>query len=88
MFLTSCTDYKAKVESDTGWSGAFSGTTVDGSGNQTVDLDDDDPQCCVVQKDTENGRLRVTIVNEGFLGTNGESKETTATYGVVSVCSK
>jgi len=88
FIIISCTDYKAKVESNTSWSGAFGNRTVDGSGNQTVDLDDDEIQCCVVQKQTTTGRLKVTIVDEGFLGADGESAETTAEYGVVSVCSK
>lgn len=83
-------DWKAKVESDTSWSGSFSGRTVDGSGNQTIDLDDDEVVCCVVQKQTERGRLKVSIVNEGSspFASDGESKETTAAYGVVSVCNK
>jgi len=90
LILAGCTDWKAKVESNTRWSGSFSGRTVDGNGNKTIDLDDDDVQCCVVQKETEQGFLKVSIVNEGSnpFASDGESKETTAAYGVVSVCNK
>ncbi|GJQ22187.1 MAG: hypothetical protein HBSIN02_25420 [Bacteroidia bacterium] len=90
VFVGCSDDWKAKVESDTSWSGSFSGRTVDGTGNQTVDLDDDEVVCCVVQKQTERGRLKVSIVNEGSnpFASDGESKETTAAYGVVSVCNK
>jgi len=88
LLLLGCNDWKAKVESNTSWSGSFSGRTVDGSGNQTVDIDDDGVVCCVVQKETEGGRLKVTIVNEGSnpFRSEGESKETTAAYGLVTVC--
>jgi hypothetical protein len=84
------TDWKAKVESTTSWSGSFSGRTVSGSGNQTVDIDDDEIECCTVQKGTDGGFLKVSIVNEGgnFLVGDGESKETSAPYGVVTVCTK
>jgi hypothetical protein len=83
-------DWKAKVESSTEWSGSFSGRTVDGRGNQTVDLDDDDLVCCSVQKQTESGFLKVSVINEGSnpLASDGESKETNAAYGIVTVCSK
>jgi hypothetical protein len=91
LFFVGCsTDWKAKVESNTSWSGSFSGRTVDGSGSQTIDLDDDEIVCCSVQKETEQGFLKVTVINDGsnFLIGDGESKETTAAYGVVTVCSK
>lgn len=90
IIVTGCTDWKAKVESNTSWSGSFSGRTVDGRGNKTVDLDYDDIICCVVQKQTVEGYLRVSIVDEGSnpFATDGESKETTAAYGVVSVCNR
>ncbi len=93
LFLTfliiSCTDYKAKVESNTTWSGSFGNRTVDGSGNQTVNLPDDDIVCCVVQKQTSQGFLHVKIVDEGSFLFNNETKwvKTTAEYGVVSLCS-
>ena len=84
-----CTDYKAKITSTTNWSGSFGGTTVDGSGNQTIDLPDDEIVCIVVQKETEHGILSAEIIDEGFLSFGGgEKKTTTAKYGVVSVCSQ
>jgi len=88
LIIVGCSDFKAKVESDTSWSGAFGNRTVDGNGNKIIDLEDSDTQCCVVQKQTKHGRLKVTIIDEGFLGMDGEFAETTAEYGVVSVCSK
>ena len=91
LFCGCGVDYKAEVQSNTKWSGAFGNRTVDGSGNRTIDLPDDHPQCCVVQKQTEDGYLKVRVVGEGgwILGP-GDSDwvETTADYGVVSVCSE
>lgn len=87
--MTACTDYKVKVESDTSWSGAFGNRTVDGSGNRTVDLDDDgETVCCVVQKQTREGYLKITIIDDGssIFASDGKSVRTTAEYGVVSVC--
>jgi hypothetical protein len=83
-------DWKAEVKSDTSWSGSFGNSTVDGSGNQTVNLPNDEIVCCVVQKDTEAGYLEVKIVDKGgsLFATDGEKAKTTADYGVVSVCSE
>ncbi len=84
-----CTDYKAKVESDTSWSGWFGDDHVSGQGNRVIDLpdgEDEENACCLVSKETEQGWLKVTIVDEGFLGGDGESKETAEPYGIVEVC--
>ncbi len=91
VVLVSCSvDYEAEVQSDTSWSGSFGNRSVDGSGNRTIDLPDEHPQCCVVQKDTEAGFLRVRITAEGggIFGPDDTGwVETTAAYGIVSVCS-
>ena len=90
LILAGCADrWKADVESNTTWSGDFSGRTVDGYGNQRVDLGND-AECCVVQKKTSQGFLKVSLVNTSGnpFAANGESKETTASYGVVSVCNR
>ena len=88
--LLACTDYQAEVESDTSWSGAFGDRTVDGTGNQVVDLPDDWPQCVVVQKQTIHGFLRVRVIGGGGILGPGDSDwvETTAEYGVVSACAE
>lgn len=92
LALCGCSvDYRAEVESNTSWSGAFGNRSVDGSGNQTIDLPDEHPQCCVVQKDTESGYLKVRVVAESnsiFGPSNSDWTETTAAYGVVSACSE
>ena len=92
LFFISCSaDYKAEVQSNTSWSGAFGNRTVDGTGNRTIDIPDDPPQCCVVQKETEQGFLKVRIVAKGggiFGPDDSEWVETTAAYGVVTVCSE
>lgn len=94
LLLSACRqDFKAEVESNTSWSGSFGGASVDGSGNRTVDLPDEDPQCVAVQKTTRNGSLsvRVVVENGGFLGvagpSSGEWVTTTAEFGVVTACS-
>ena len=90
ILLVGCsTDWKAKVESDTAWSGAFGNRTVAGVGSKVIDLPDDDVTCCVVQKQTKEGYLKVSVVNEGnSTAPNGESASTIAEYGVVIVCSQ
>lgn len=77
-------DVEAHVTSDTTWSGSFDGRTVDGSGNQTINLgtasgSSGPSKCAVVQKKTRTGFLTVKI-------DGGEEKTTTAEFGVVSVC--
>ena len=88
-------DYTAEIESNTTWSGSFDGRTVEGSGNQTEPLGDEGPQCCEVQKETEEGYLKVRVAAKRtfeFFGlpldVSSDWVETTAEYGVVSVCSK
>ena len=92
IVLSGCSiDYKAEVESNTSWSGSFGGRTVDGTGNKTIDVPDEHPQCCVVQKDGESGFLKVRVVAEGggiFSPSDSDWVETTAAYGVVSACSE
>ncbi len=85
-------DYYAQVTSDTSWSGSFADRTVDGKGDKRVDIPDDPPQCVVVQKDTEHGKLSVTIFAKSrwFLGSDYSSGTitTTAAYGIVLACSE
>lgn len=95
VFVISCSvDYNAEVKSNTTWSGAFGNRTVDGNGNSTVDLSGEHPVCCCVQKQTSSGYLRVRVTaSGGFLGGifgpgNSSWVETTAAYGVVTVCSE
>lgn len=81
-------DAMARVESDTQWSGAFGNRTVEGNGNQDVDLPDETPTCASVQKQTRTGRLKVTTFDDGnaWLKWDGETAETIAEFGVVTVC--
>jgi hypothetical protein len=81
LSMTGC-GYKAKVESDTSWSGYINNATVDGSGNRTIDLDR--RESVVVQKGTKRGYLKVTIISDNPLSPDGETSETTAEYGVVT----
>lgn len=89
---TACSrDWKVKVESNTSWSGAFGNRTVDGTGNRTIDIPDDPPECVVVQKDTEQGFLSIETFTEGngiFAPEKRNSNvTTTAAFGLVSDCS-
>lgn len=83
LALPGCSVFKVKadVSSSTSWSGSFNGRTVSGTGNMSVDMGArGSVKCAVVQKDTREGFLTVSI-------DGGESKTTTAEFGVVSVCS-
>ncbi|HUV29525.1 MAG TPA: hypothetical protein VMY05_00340 [Acidobacteriota bacterium] len=91
ILLAGCgIDYKCEVTSNTSWSGIFADRTVDGEGDQTVDIPDDPPECVVVQKETEKGYLRIKLIAEGgwFLNSADDrpSVTTTAKYGIVSDC--
>jgi hypothetical protein len=73
-------DYKIEITSDTRWSGYFENRTIDGHGNETIDISDNGIVCCTAQKQTEHGTLTMSVIP------GGESATTTAAYGVVSVC--
>jgi hypothetical protein len=90
LFLIGCGGSTVcKVESDTSWSGSFGDATVSESGNSEVDLPDDDIVCCVAQKQTTGGFLKITVVEEGWLGSSDKgSAETSAAYGVVMACNE
>jgi len=92
MFSGCSKDYKCEVRSNTDWSGAFGDRTVDGSGNRTIDMPGDPPQCVAVQKQTEEGYLEVQMVEEASGPLNSENDyspvRTTAAYGVVTACTK
>ena len=85
-------DFSVDVRSNTSWSGYFADRSVEGSGNKTVDLPGDPPQCVTVQKDTEEGYLEIQIKESGgwFLSptTDYNPIRTTAAYGIVSDCTE
>jgi hypothetical protein len=92
LFICSCSsDYQAEVESDTSWSGDFAGIRVDGSGNQSFDIPDEGYQCCVVQKNTPGGYLKLRVYDAST--GSGDSladpevfEETTEAYGHITWC--
>lgn len=89
VVAASCTTrYEAVIESDTEWSGFFGNRTVSGVGNATVRLEDDDrDQCCIVDKETEGGFLRIRLVeDEGWWDEESDWVETVAEFGTVFVC--
>jgi len=96
VFFISCADdLRVDIESDTSWSGYFGNKTVDGSGNKSIDIPDDRPQCATAQKETELGFLTAKMIAErkGIAAIFGDEKvedeaTTTAAYGLVTVCSK
>ncbi len=93
LFSVSCTaDWQVRVESDTSWSGAFGNRTVDGTGNQVIDLEDGDVDCVVVQKETREGFLSIQVFSDGSgLLDPGQEKDkvtTTAEFGIVSDCTQ
>jgi hypothetical protein len=53
----------------------------------TIDLDDDESQCCEVYKETGYGWLRISIINESIFYCDGGDAETLAPFGGVSACS-
>jgi hypothetical protein len=94
----SCKDeWKAEVTSNTSWRGQIGGSTqngdltstsVEGSGNRTVDLGSEKRVCCAFKKTTASGYLKVKIKNEAFLGTDGPEAETSVSFGLVELCTQ
>jgi len=100
LLLAGCADdWKVEIDSNTSWhgevggrtlNGGLSAKTISGEGDDTFDLPDGDRVCCVVEKLTEEGYLKVKIVNKGgwLLSGDGEADETKAPYGSVTVCAE
>jgi hypothetical protein len=93
-------DWKAEIESNTSWHGAYGGITgsqwvtseVQGQGSKTIDLPDDDRVCCSFQQ-TGNGYVRVTIKDEGggpfrIFAESSRSGQTNINGGTVNICSE
>ncbi len=84
-------DYQAEVESDTSWTGDFAGIRMNGSGNQKIDIPDEGYLCCVVQKNTTGGYLKLRVYNAST--GSGDSladpevfEETSEAYGHITWC--
>jgi hypothetical protein len=94
-FVIGCgSDWNAEIESTTTWNaeckkGDFIWKTVEGSGNKTIPLSDEDKVCVSVQKKTEEGYLKITIIDETIFWSSGDPAwaETNHPYGTVEVCS-
>jgi hypothetical protein len=94
-FLIGCgSDWKAEIESTTSWKaeckkGDFIYNTVEGSGNKTISLSDDEKVCVTVQKKTEEGYLKITIIDDTIIWSSGDPAwaETNHPYGKVEACS-
>ncbi|MBI5022086.1 MAG: hypothetical protein HZB59_11680 [Ignavibacteriales bacterium] len=99
IVLAGCSHkWKAEISSNTSWHGQFgtgsknsgSSRTVDGSGNQTINVSDDVKAWCFVQKQTSGGYLKVRLKDEGgglFGIAAGETREaeTNSPYGSVTL---
>ena len=82
MVLSGC-GKELIVESDTSWSGSMNGSSIEGGGNKTYDMDNS--SCATFQKNTERGYLRLKVKG-GILNSILDESSTTARYGVCSVC--
>jgi len=66
LFIAGCSiDAKVEVRSNGNWSGDFAGTYLEGSGNRTVNIPDDPPQCVSVELESSNSYLEVELVEDG-----------------------
>jgi len=81
-------DYTVEIESNTSWSGSFAGESMSGSGNRTIDIGDDGYLCCVVQKNSVGGRLRMRIIwtEDNGAQSSWAWRETTEAYGHLRSC--
>lgn len=77
LFLVGCTkDYKAEVIAAGDWYGQFAGDNRTGTGNETFDLDDSTPLCCIVVPVVtgEKAQVRITWSGGFFLNPSGETE--------------
>jgi hypothetical protein len=91
IFLYGCqSNYKLKVESNTNWTGWVVNKTFTGYGNTTFDLGNTKPQyqCFTFQKLTENGFIKLTLIEENDFWGNSDlaSDWTDQPYGILSLC--
>jgi hypothetical protein len=90
--LAACTSKTLEIQSNTSWSGAIGGIssrTVQGSGNASFAINTNDTFCWTMQKETEQGSLRAYAKVHTITGVDNESDETTtATFGIVSGCTR
>lgn len=88
-------DWKLKLESNTSWSGSygtgssgsFSSGTIQGTGNRTFDVGDDDGVCAGFNQ-VGPGYLKLTLEKEGSLFSPGEKKSAISNVngGFAGVC--
>ncbi len=81
------------IESDTQWSGSAGGLgsseTIQGSGNRTFDMGNEESFCWSLQKQTRSGSLRVYAKVPTITGVDRQGDGvTSADFGVVSGCMK
>jgi hypothetical protein len=87
VFTVGCGGQQLVVESNTSWQGRFgpNNTKIEGTGNKTFDIAGGD--CWVIQKDTDQGRLRAYAKRKRVTGVQVEGNdETFAAFGAVSGC--
>lgn len=91
LLLIGCSkDYKVEITSDTDWYGQVSGRSVEGPGNQTIDMDDNKGECALLVKKTDAGKLSAKIIWDGgwFINPSGETKSvsTMEPNGSIEIC--
>ena len=93
-------DWKAEIESNTSWYGAYGGvsgsewttTSVQGSGDRTIDLPDDDRVCCRFYQEG-NGFLSVKVKDDGgglfhIFAEDSRQAETNINGGMIEICTE
>lgn len=93
-------DWKLEIESNTSWSGTYGAVSgsglsegdVQGSGNRSFDLPDDDSVCSAFTQ-TGNGYLKVKIKDDGgglfhMFAEDERSAETNVNGGFAGVCTE
>lgn len=79
------------IESNTTWSGSLgagtSSTTIQRSGNYTLNIGSGMTYCWVLQKETQQGSLRAYVTTGSITSSERQGDQTTtASFGVISGC--
>lgn len=90
LLVGACTSKTLEIESNTTWSGAIGGdatSTIDGRGSRSIGIPSSGIYCWDLQKQTQEGSLRVYAKVKTVTSSERDGDATTtAEYGVVSGC--
>ncbi|MCF8261538.1 MAG: hypothetical protein K9J12_12245 [Melioribacteraceae bacterium] len=89
--VTACgPDFQVIIESDTEWIASYNGINIEGEGNKTIDIPDDQSICVKCEKTTKSGfvELKLMDLSSDLFSSDVQiqSNRTTEEFGQAVVC--